>query len=301
MYGFKPTAHLISTEGLLNIMPGNDSIAGSLGPFTRSKRDIDLVLSAYSAAAPWNDDPALVRYKFESITPSEAQPLQVGVMLHDGIKEIEPAVKAVLEEAIRKLSNSSRVDLVPFKPFKHAESWNILSSLYFEGCGKKMRDLIESSGEPLLPLTEWILQATSNEATVNEVQNLRVVRDNYRQAYSDHWNSFNVDVVLSPVASGTAPVHGTSKYWNYTAVWNLLDYPSLSFPASDILRTSASNDTSDYPGIVAVTNGHAQGWNGEPSLPIGLQLTGKRWQDNEVLSALTVVEEILIGEVRARN
>lgn len=42
-----------------------------------------------------------------------------------------------------------------------------------------------------------------------------------------------VDVILCPVGPGVAPKHNTAKYWGYTALWNLLDYPAVVFPVSN--------------------------------------------------------------------
>lgn len=43
-----------------------------------------------------------------------------------------------------------------------------------------------------------------------------------------------VDVILCPVGPGVATRHNTAKYWGYTAVWNLLDYPVVSFPVDKV-------------------------------------------------------------------
>lgn len=87
-----------------------------------------------------------------------------------------------------------------------------------------------------------------------------------------------MDVVLSVVGPGQAQAHGTSKYWTYTAVWNLLDYPALSFPASSHVEANGTTNTAD---------------SRKPGLPIGLQLIAKRWQDNKLLAALSVIEDVL--------
>jgi amidase len=37
-------------------------------------------------------------------------------------------------------------------------------------------------------------------------------------------------VILCPPGPGPAPELGTSKYWSYTSIFNLVDYPSAVFP-----------------------------------------------------------------------
>lgn len=40
-----------------------------------------------------------------------------------------------------------------------------------------------------------------------------------------------VDVILCPTHPGAGALSGTPKYWNYTAIWNILDQPSLVLPS----------------------------------------------------------------------
>ena len=40
-----------------------------------------------------------------------------------------------------------------------------------------------------------------------------------------------VDVILCPAYSGVGALQGAPKYWNYTAIWNILDQPAVSFPS----------------------------------------------------------------------
>ena len=296
VYGFKPTASLISPYGVTSCLPGADSIVGSLGPFTRSKRDLDLVLSAYSSSQPWIRDPGLIPYKFDTLTAFAGKKLKIGILNEDGIVPPSDSIMRVSRRITDKLRRSPRVELVPFTPFDHSAAWSILQSLYFEGCEDKLLELLCSTGEPLHPLTKWILQTDSRDgdrkaATALEQQKFKVIRDKYRRAYSDHWNASMVDVILSPVGPDTAPPHDTSKYWNYTAVWNLLDYPALSFPASSLLGGSAGDRAGSW---LAAEEPPSRQAKGELSpLPVGLQLIGKRLMDNELLAALSVIEEII--------
>lgn len=40
-----------------------------------------------------------------------------------------------------------------------------------------------------------------------------------------------VDFILCPAYVGAAPLNGAPKYWNYTAIWNILDLPSAVLPS----------------------------------------------------------------------
>jgi hypothetical protein len=55
-------------------------------------------------------------------------------------------------------------------------------------------------------------------------------RDAFRLAYAAHFRSHNIDVVLSPYGPCPAPPLGTARYWSYTSIFNLVDYPAAVFP-----------------------------------------------------------------------
>src|SRR5690606_25157801 len=68
-------------------------------------------------------------------------------------------------------------------------------------------------------------------------------REEFRIEFNEAWNKMGIwdeetrswksemDAVICPVGPGLATRHGTAKYFAYSAVWNLLDYPALAFPA----------------------------------------------------------------------
>jgi hypothetical protein len=45
-----------------------------------------------------------------------------------------------------------------------------------------------------------------------------------------HFIESDIDAILCPPGPGPAPVLGTSKYWGYTSIFNLVDFPSAVFP-----------------------------------------------------------------------
>ena len=56
----------------------------------------------------------------------------------------------------------------------HQKSWDIVSALYWTDGGKEVLDLINQSGEPVLPLTKWITQEQPSvrELTQHELWNV---------------------------------------------------------------------------------------------------------------------------------
>ncbi|KAL4976170.1 amidase signature domain-containing protein [Aspergillus desertorum] len=65
-------------------------------------------------------------------------------------------------------------------------------------------------------------------------------RNNLQKKYLDKWNAAcspsgkPVDVLLSPTMPHVAVPHRTVRWVGYTKIWNLLDYPAITFPVDEV-------------------------------------------------------------------
>lgn len=122
-----------------------------------------------------------------------------------------------------------------------------------------------------------------------------------QQAYHELWNSTEtesgscVDVILTPTMSHSAVPHRKCKWVGYTKVFNLLDYPALSFPAG-----TASKTLDPLPEDGYTPRNEIDAWNRslyDPETmdghPVGLQLVGRRFEEEKVLAVAAEVERIL--------
>lgn len=82
---------------------------------------------------------------------------------------------------------------------------------------------------------------------------LIIRREALRQKYLTYFRSLSLDVILLPAGPAPAQLHGTTKYWSYTSLFNLIDWPAAVFPTGlfvdpvvdlqgDELRESARNE-----------------------------------------------------------
>lgn len=124
--------------------------------------------------------------------------------------------------------------------------------LYFGDGAKSELDMMSKSGEPLRPLSEFILQQQSSVRALGarELWDLTLERDQYRLAYNEKWNATAtgvdddgrplgiVDAILCPAGPGAAPPVDCARYWAYTSQWNLLDYSASIFPVRAIACSS---------------------------------------------------------------
>jgi Asp-tRNA(Asn)/Glu-tRNA(Gln) amidotransferase A subunit family amidase len=119
----------------------------------------------------------------------------------------------------------------------------------------------------------------------------------FTEEYLEHWNSQpDIDVLLCPVGSGVAPLHETSRYRGYTAVFNCLYYPACAFPTGmSVLAEEHPKDTNYIP---LSNEFDAYNWNHyDPELykdaPVSLQLVGRKWDCERVVQAMRRIEEVL--------
>lgn len=177
---------------------------------------------------------------------------RIGVLVDDGIVRPHPPILRALAAIRRELEDSGEFDGLDFAPYKHDEAWRIINSLYFADGGADIKKALEASGEPLRPLSRFILQENPQvkSLTVKEVSELKAQRDKCRDEYLAHRNNTmasldtdkaegsvpegrpvdHADLILCPAGPGCALPLNTSKYWPYTSQWNLLDYPAIVFP-----------------------------------------------------------------------
>jgi amidase len=143
-----------------------------------------------------------------------------------------------------------------------------------------------------------------------------IERDAYRTKYAELWNDTArdgtepVDVILCPAAPGAASKLDTSKYWGYTAQWNLLDYPAVVFPIGDFVSTE-KDGASGAQRDDMTSDADLENWGlwtehgaeGYANAPLSLQLVARGYDDEKLLEGLEIVmkEARLPTEVVGRS
>ncbi|KAH7909595.1 amidase signature domain-containing protein [Hygrophoropsis aurantiaca] len=297
IYGVRPTCYTLPTGDYISYQIGQDGYATSTGPMCNSARDLRLLLRAVYGTRPALVDPSLipVQLTIPDLTGVQKK-LRVGVMMHDGVVMPHPPMLRALRLAKAKLEASSEVEVIDYIPYKHEEGYGIVRAMYFEDGGKTVRGLLEEGGEDIHPLSEWVISPPYvKECTAIDVWKLHDRRDTLRRGYSDHWREQGCDVLLCPPFHGTASRHDTAKYWGYTAIWNILDYPGVVFPSG--LKADPSVDViQETPSPMSESDAYNHSLY-DPDIfvgaPISLQVIGRRFEDGLVLAAQEIIERII--------
>ena len=251
LYGLRPSTRRLPLKGCHAAMLSAEAIVPVIGPMSTSLDGVKLFMKSVIDQEPWKVNMDLVPLPWTAsnqIAPSPKSKIKVAVMFDDGIVRPHPPILRALNEIADKLKSTPSVEVVEWKPYKHDYAWEIIASLYLADGAAEDIEAMEASGEPRRPLTDFII--TDNPfvkaLTIPAMWELVGKRDNYKQEYLEHWNSTAtgqdengkpvgvVDVILCPVGPGAAPPLNQSKYWGYTSQWNLLDYPALVFPVSQV-------------------------------------------------------------------
>ncbi|KAF2679631.1 amidase [Lentithecium fluviatile CBS 122367] len=288
IYGIKPTAFRIPTDGWGYMMAGADTVESVLGPLSNTLFGLKIFMKTVIDAQPWQTEPALIPMPWRDVQLPRDRPLKIGVLWHDGNVRPHPPITRALKVVSENLKDKG-VEVVNFEPYLHEDAWAIISSLYFTDGGEADIEAIDSSGEPWRPLSEWIIKDNPcvKKLTVGELSYWLEEREAYRKEYALHWNKSGIDALLCPVGPGVAPVHNTAKYWFYTSQWNLLDYPGVVFP---VCKVDKQKDVWEDEGkaLSGLDEDNRKLWDAEEfhGVPVGLQFVGRRFEDEKILAIL---------------
>ncbi|KAJ7678343.1 amidase signature domain-containing protein [Mycena rosella] len=300
IWTLKPTTLRVPKGATSTTNFGADSILSTFGPLCRSLRDVDLFFSVVLGCKPWQQEHALVPLPWAIPTAPRwsgaAGRIRVGVMWHDGVVLPQPPVRRALEALVDVLRRDGAFEVVEYPPFRHGEAGALAHELFFVDGGRRVRERAAVSGEPLVPLTEWVITRPSvKDHTVHELWELNLRREALRAAYLAHFNAQRVDAVLCPAGAGPAPALGTCKYWGYTNVWNLVDYPAAVFPTG--LHCDPAVDIADAPrAYMSEADAENSGCYLPETFkgaPLCLQLVGRRYEDEMVVRVLQEVSTVL--------
>lgn len=300
IYGFRPTACRLPAIGICAYNMGCDTIMGTLGPMAPSLEAIDLFMKTVVDSEPWTTDLSLHQMPWRKVGPflsaGASKKLTVGVMWDDGVVKPAPSVTRALQEVVAKLKDVPNVEVIEWKPYKHDEAIEVLVGLYTPDGGKTYVEQISRSGEPFHSLTAWTFKGTPGIRSFDhqELWELSMKREILRYSYLQVWNSVapEMDVILCPTTPTPAPLHNTSRYWGYGSVWNLLDYPAISFPVTKIDPQRDAKDPSYTP-----RNDMDRHYYEihdpvkQADAPVALQLVAKKMEDEKVLQVMKEIKE----------
>jgi len=318
--GLKPTYGAVSRYGLIAFASSLDQI----GPLAKTVEDCKIVFDAISG---WDEmDSTSVKSKIKN--PYKAEPsgfrqksklqfkiknLKIGVPKEYFIKGIDPEVEEVIKKAIKKYeemgakteeislphteyalpcyyiiapseasANLARYDGIRYGEIKNQKSkiknlFDYYLKARGEGFGQEVRRRII--------LGTYALSAGYYEAYYLRAQKVRtLIRDDFNKAFQ------KVDVIFTPVSPTPAFKIGEKiddpllMYLSdvFTVSVNLAGLPAISIPCGNV-STVKSQKHAPYRNEVS-------GAGSKVSLPIGLQIIGKPFEEEKIFEVARLFE-----------
>ena len=321
-YGFKPSSGRLPYQNVPVSTEGQEHVPSSVGPMARSLSTIVSTMRLLTNGQPWLLDPRCVPMPWRPKLYNKAQSgsLVIGVMEDDGVVRVHPPIRRAIRHLAAKLRLAGH-EIVPWTPDGHAECIEIMDKYYTADGGEDIRRAIDAGGEPYLPRVEALVNA-GPAISVYEYWQLNKRKVAAQKAYLDKWNKARsetgkkVDILLTPTMPHTAVPHRCCRWVGYTKVWNFLDYTALSFPVSEVeerdvmtaKKVSPGNTTEPRPGATPEAyegRNETDKWNWAlweqykermVGHPIELQIVGRKLEEEKVLGAAAVIEEVWRGK-----
>ena len=302
---------------------------GALGPIATSARDLALFCRVMLQYKPWLVEPPLLEmpWKQDVVEGTDIpEKLSIAILWDDGVVLPHPPILHALKRVKDALVAAGH-EVIAWQPVSHQEAWDLIVSvqvdvrcyrtflssacqckLYFLDGGEEYRATLKN--DPPVAQTQWIMSRVPNRGapfSIADTFRLNLEREAFRAKIMHHWNATEtrttagrpVDAIVAPVAPTLAPPHDTTRWWGYTSYWNLLDYPAAVFPvgrldADDYRPMDLSAEVNLPKGPRNPTEEFVQAqWDPRTyhNASIGLQLIGRRLNEEKVLGMLRKVEE----------
>ncbi|HYO54068.1 amidase [Archangium sp.] len=290
IFGFKPTEHRVPISGHIPPLPGRPRgvrYEGAAGPLARCVEDLRLGLKLL--AGPDDEDWDVPPIPLRDVPPCELRTYRIAWTDDFGGLPITRETRTALEKLVRTLEGlGCRVERCEPKGLDYEELWEVWGRVLGAELGAEMQ-----------ALTRFILSVRFMAMRGNAILNRGIVRG-VRSEMSDYIDALTIhdritgqveaflsnwDAWLCPVTVGQAFTHRPSGEWldvdgqqvpyitgtcGFTSVFNLTGHPVVVLPLTKLV---------DSP------------------LPLGIQVVGRRWLDEELLALCESLTEIT-GEFR---
>jgi len=266
--GLRPTAGLVPETGCWPSTRDTGMLdINGVGPMARYVEDLGLLLAVIAGSD--GVDP-FVHLPAAALCPVDVASLRVGFYAFDGVCRVTPATQqAVVGAAAALGARGAAVEDVT--PPDLAEATDLFFGLMAADGGARARaDLAPAGGRHADQLRQLLddLQPTALDAAayLQLIRHLFAFRSAVRSFVGER------DVVIAPVTTGPAPLHGCSpgtdtpiasyEAFNYTHAYSLAGLPVAVVRAGD-----------------------------ERGLPIGVQVVANPFREDVALAAAAAIEE----------
>ncbi|KAJ7190709.1 amidase signature domain-containing protein [Mycena pura] len=331
VWGLKGSSGRFPTWGTGTSMPGLETVPILAAPMARSLADLEEFWRRIVSMKPWTYDFTCAPLPWQKVDLLvEGRKLKWGVIWQDGVTEPTPACRRSLSLVINALKAQGH-EVVDFTPPNISELLTVGYQLVFADGGAQIRDAClpgEQLNAPLkgtidlvrLPrllkrlLAYWSrakdpyyasLLDAMHPTTVLEERALVVRRDALRAAWHARWAAEHLDFVLTVPHPLPALETGTGARASlissgYTFLFSMLDYVAGVLPVTTVDKAADALpadflSSAKFNAMNSVGQGVWSVYDAEKmhGLPLGVQIAGRRLEEEKVLEGMKVIEAAL--------
>ncbi|PPQ96326.1 hypothetical protein CVT26_004952 [Gymnopilus dilepis] len=329
LWSLKSSSGRFPAWGNRTSMPGLDSIPLVVSPLAGSLCDLREFCERVIQANPWRYDHTCVPLPWRTVNLQEnGRKLKVGVIWDDGVIPPTPACKRALLMAVAALEKQGH-EIFDFSPPKIHEGLQIGYQLLFSDGGLQITTALQQ-GEAVSPATKAILDLMSLPRPIKKIlscfihsndplssqlydtlhaktalqdrENV-VARDLYRAEWHRRWTELGLDFILTvpiafPAPANNESVKTTLMSAGYTFLFNLamthVDRSQDQLPENFFVTEQYKRLSLAGKGAYSVYDA-----NKMHGLPVGIQVVGKKLEEEKVLEGMRIIENALrdIGTV----
>ncbi|KAG8216593.1 amidase signature domain-containing protein [Butyriboletus roseoflavus] len=331
VYGMRSSIGRFPSLGTFPPLPGQEFVGTSCSPMARRLDDLQEFWKRVMSMNPWNYDHTCTPLPWRQVDLHDKK-LRWGVIWEDGFVPPTPACRRALEWVSDALTKQGH-EVVNFNPPSVIEGFGIGLQLCFSDAGAgyfeplrrdEKLDPVMSGSKSLLQMPLFIKKIiatftrhlTGDEVwasliekmhtkTASEERALVVARDEYRLRWNDAWEAEGLDFVLTVPHPMPAIPTGTAEKVTLMSIalpmiCNIIDYVAGVLPVTYVNRESDAlpedfQQSQEYKRMGVLAKGAYTVYDAAAmhGLPVGVQVIGRRFEEERVLQAMKVVEHAL--------
>jgi Asp-tRNA(Asn)/Glu-tRNA(Gln) amidotransferase A subunit family amidase len=270
--GLKPTPGRIPSTGHYPTSAGPFALLGVVGPMARTVADLKMLFEVMQG--PDDGDtcaaPVLLRWPDDD----ELREIKIGWFEDDGRTPVTPETRAAIRAAAEALRDTG-FQVERFQPEGLEEARRLWHNFFVVAGGMLLRPMFAGCESDLSPILKQFLDWSAAEPahTGRTLLDAWVRRDAARADFFTKMRRY--PILLCPAAAIPAFRHGERSWqiegktvhyldaWSYADFFNLLGNPAAVVPVSHSFE----------------------------GLPIGVQIVGRPWEEEQVLSVAAALEK----------
>ena len=270
--GLKPTPGRIPSTGHFPASGGPFALLGVVGPMARTVADVKAMFEVMQG--PDDGDTCAAPVSLCWPKDDEVRKLRVGYFEEDGRTPVTPETRAAVRAAADVLRRAGfQVD--SFRPEGLEEARVLWKKFFVTAGGMLIGPMFDGRKDDLSPTLKQFLDwsAAEQPLTGETLLNAWIGRDTLRAKFLAQMRKY--PILLCPAAAIPAFRHGERSWTidgtevSYLDAWSYTDWCNLLGSPGAVVPVSHSSD----------------------GLPIGVQIVGRPWEEEQVLEVAAVLEE----------